>query len=424
MKENLARQYEPQGELQREFETKNEVLRSRFVELSPEDYLSTIFPDKGGEDELVVVLGTLKNKEGKVIERGTVTRVGLWQIWSIAWRSNAYIPYCDFKRNYYHSRTLEAVRAFVVDLDKVTSRNLSKILRYAFKQIPEPTHVVNSGRGVHLIYALSKPQLVKGWRWSIRALNEAIQNAYEKVGHLDKHPVVHPYRFPGFTTRINTTATVFKVREQYTTEELMELFKIPRKKGSQAQGKARSGRKEGKGKVIYFPNGKRAFFEWALWKLFMNPPIPGRRHNSFFALGIIAYKCKREVPKWEAVEAVDMVYDDMERYNLHIGFTREEAHRAFEKGYNPKAVTVTWKYLSGLLGWEYRPNKRNGRTREEHCAYMNYIKSAKAKFRRKEVMPMVWLMLEDGLSIRQISSMLGIPRSTLSRWIKQEELES
>jgi len=118
-----------------------------------------------------------------------------------------------------------------------------------------------------------------------------------------------------------------------------------------------------------------------------------------------------------------MVYDDMERYNLHIGFTREEAHRAFEKGYNPKAITVRWKYLCGLLGWEYKQNKRNGRKREEHIAYMNFIRQAKAKYRRKEVMPIVWLMLEDGLSIRQISSMLGIPKSTLSRWIKQEELE-
>jgi hypothetical protein len=114
----------------------------------------------------------------------------------------------------------------------------------------------------------------------------------------------------------------------------------------------------------------------------------------------------------------------MERFNLHLGFTREEAHRAFDKGYNQKAVKVRWKYLCELLGWKYRPNKRNGRSRKEHLAYMNYIRQAKAKFRRKEVMPIVWVMLEDGLSIRQISSMLGIPKSTLSRWIKQEDLEN
>ena len=67
---NLARQYEPQNELQREFEAKNEILRSKFLQISPDEYLSAIFPDKDDEDELIVVLGTLKDKEGKIIERG------------------------------------------------------------------------------------------------------------------------------------------------------------------------------------------------------------------------------------------------------------------------------------------------------------------------------------------------------------------
>ena len=417
MAENLARQYEPQNNLQREFQAKNEILRSHFSELNPEDYLDFIFPDR---DELVVVFGSLKDKEGRVIEKGTITRVHKDDVWGLAWRSNAYIPYATFIKNYYHSKTLETVRAFVVDLDDVTSRNLNRLLRYGLSKLPKPTHIVNSGKGVHLIYVLSSPQPVKGLKWSMNALNAAIQEAYGVLGQLDKHPVMHPYRFPGFQTKINTVATVFKLRESYTFEELMELFKVPKKRSDKSSG---SKQKKSKAEILYLPRGSRAFFEWVLWGLFRNPPIPGRRHNSFFALGIVAYKSKREVPKWEAVEAVDMVYDDMERYNLHIGFTREEAHRAFEKGYNPKAVRVRWKYLCELLGWEYRPNKRNGRTRKEHIAYMNFIRQAKAKYRRKEIMPIVWRMLEDGLSIRQISSMLGIPKSTLSRWIKLEELE-
>ena len=423
MKENLARQYESQRtDLQQEFEAKNELLRSRFLELSPDDYLSTIFPDKGEEDDLIIVLGTLKDSKGNVIEKGTVTRIKFEEIWDIAWRSNAYIPYCDFKRNYYHSKTLESVRAFVNDCDGVTSTRLNKILKYLWTSLPaEPTHVINSGKGVHFVYALDKPVKVRGLRWSVNRLNEVIQDTFSELIKVDKHPVVHPYRFPGFQTKINTTATVFKVREPYTFEELMELFKITPRKVEKKEEEKKS---ENKAKIYALPNGKRAFFEWVLRRLFKNPPIPGRRHNSFFALGIVSYKCRREVPYEEAVETIPMVYEDMMDRNLHIGFSIEEAYEAFHKGYKPDYVRASWKYLCELLGWEYRPNKRNGRKRKEHCAYMNYIKSAKAKFRRKEVMPMVWLMLEDGLSIRQISSMLGIPRSTLSRWIKQEELES
>jgi len=418
MEENLA--YQQPNKLQQEFEAKNDFLRSRFSEISPEDYLSTIFPDKKEDDDLIIVLGTLKDDKGNVVEKGTVTRIKFEEIWGIAWRPNAYIPYCDFKRNYYHSKTLESVRAFVNDCDGVTSTRLNKILKYLWTSLPaEPTHIINSGKGVHFVYALDKPIKVRGLRWSVNKLNETIQNTFSELIEVDKHPVVHPYRFPGFQTKINTTATVFKVREPYTFEELMELFKITPKKVEKKEEK----KSENKAKIYVLPNGRRAFFEWVLRRLFKNPPIPGRRHNSFFALGIVSYKCRREVPYEEAVETIPMVYEDMMDRNLHIGFSIEEAYEAFHKGYKPDYVRASWKYLCELLGWEYRPNKRNGRKRKDHCAYMNYIKSAKAKFRRKEVMPMVWVMLEDGLSIRQISSMLGIPKSTLSRWIKQEELE-
>ncbi len=60
----------------------------------------------------------------------------------------------------------------------------------------------------------------------------------------------------------------------------------------------------------------------------MNPPIPGRRHSSFFALGIVAYKCRREVPYEEALETIPIMMDR----NLHIGFTIEEAYSAEKRG--------------------------------------------------------------------------------------------
>jgi hypothetical protein len=416
MKENLARQYESQRtDLQQEFEAKNELLRSRFLEISPEDYLSTIFSDKREEDELVVVLGTLKSKEGKIIEKGTVTRVKFWRIWDIAWRSNAYIPYCDFKRNYYHSKTLESVRAFVNDCDGVTSTRLNKILKYLWTSLPaEPTHVVNSGKGVHFVYALDKPVKVRGLRWSVNRLNEVIQDTFSELIKVDKHPVVHPYRFPGFQTKINTTATVFKVRESYTFEELMELFKITPKK---VEKKGEERKSENKAKIYVLPNGKRAFFEWVLRRLFKNPPIPGRRHNSFFALGIVSYKCRREVPYEEAVETIPMVYEDMMDRNLHVGFSIEEAYEAFHKGYKPDYVRASWKYLCELLGWEYRPNKRNGRKRKEHLAYVSAIRSAKANYEKSQLLPKVLELHNRGVSLRKISEILGISTPTLVRWI-------
>ena len=243
---DLAGQYGPQRtNLQKEFENKNDILRFRFQEIAPVDYLSTVFLDRGNEDNLIVVFGTQKDNKGNVIEKGTVKRIKFEDIWDIAWRSNAYIPYCDFRKNYYHSKTLESVRAFITDCDGVTSLRLNKILKYLWSSLPaEPTHIVNSGKGVHFVYVLDKPVKVNGKRWSVNRLNEAIQDTFSRLLTVDKHPVVHPYRFPGFTTKINTVATAFKVREPYTFEELMDLFKIGRK----TQGEAHRGKKEGQGR--------------------------------------------------------------------------------------------------------------------------------------------------------------------------------
>jgi hypothetical protein len=224
--------------------------------------------------------------------------------------------------------------------------------------------------------------------------------------------VVHPYRFPGFQTKINTTATVFKVREPYTFEELMELFKITPRKVEKKEEEKKS---ENKAKIYVLPNGKRAFFEWVLRKLFKNPPIPGRRHNSFFALGIVSYKCRREVPYEEAVETIPMVYEDMMDRNLHIGFSIEEAYEAFHKGYKPDYVRASWKYLSELLGWEYRANKRNGKKRSEHLAFARQVKRLRMESRWKELEIHISRLISQGYSKQEIANMVGISRVTLWR---------
>ncbi len=388
--------------LQTEFLQKNSLLSSRFISVSPEEYIDSIY---GQKDELIVVLGSEKDKEGRIIERGTVIRVPTEELWKLSWRSNVYLPYADFHRNYYSSKTLKAVRAFVVDCDGVTSATLGKVVKYLWSSLPaQPTYIVNSGKGVHFIYQLDKPVEVKGLRWSINKLNEAIQNSFTAFLEVDKHPVVHPYRFPGFLTKINTTATAFRVRGAYTLEELMKLFEIKPKK-------AEKGKKQDKqkGELLVLPNGRRAFFEWVLRKLFMNPPIPGRRQNSFFALGIVSYKCRREVPYEEALETIPMVYEDMMRRNLHIGFTIEEAYEAFQKGYQPKYVRASWKYLCELLGWEYRPNKRNGRTREEHLKYLQRIRQVQKEEKEEHIRR----LLSMGYTKSEIAEMLGMSRRNL-----------
>ena len=393
----------PNNNLRQEFYTKNQLLRSSFTEISPQDYLSFVFSNKKDHDELVVVFG--EERDGKTVkQRGTVTRVRFGEIWSLAWCQNAYIPYCDFKNNYYHSKTLESVRGFVNDCDGVTSTKLVKILRYLWNFLPaEPTHIVNSGKGLHFVYLLSTPITVNGLRWTLDNLNKTIQDTFSQLIDIDKHPVMHPYRFPGFQTKINTTASVFQVRQPYSLEQLARYFKI------QTMPEKTNKKHSTRAEVHVLPNGRRAFFEWVLRKLFKNPPIPGRRHNSFFALGIIAYKCKREVPYDEALETIPMVYEDMSDRNLHLGFTMDEAYKAFLKGYKARYVKASWKHLCDLLAWDYRPNKRNKRTRQEHLWYLQKIR----KIQKEEKELQIKRLLELGYSKTQIAEILGMSRRNL-----------
>ena len=113
-----------------------------------------------------------------------------------------------------------------------------------------------------------------------------------------------------------------------------------------------------------------------------------------------------------------MVYEDMMRRNLHIGFRIEEAYEAFRKGYQPKYVRASWKYLCELLGWEYRPNKRNGRPRKEHIKLMNRLRLARYQSRWEELEGQIKHLIEKGYSKRKVAEMVGIHHSTLYRRFK------
>jgi len=108
-----------------------------------------------------------------------------------------------------------------------------------------------------------------------------------------------------------------------------------------------------------------------------------------------------------------MVYEDMMDRNLHIGFSIEEAYEAFHKGYKPDYVRASWKYLSELLGWEYRPNKRNGRKREEHLKIARQIRALYQKARKEEKEEHIKRLLAMGYTKSKIAEMLGMSRRNL-----------
>jgi hypothetical protein len=368
MKGNLA--YQQLNELQKEFEAKNEFLRNNFEEINPADYIDLIYPDK---ETLVVVFGTLKDKERNTIEPGTVKRISKEDIWGIAWKHNAYLLYCDFKNDFYHSGTLERVRAFVADIDNLTSLNL-RVFSTQLNKILLPTCLINSGKGIHLVYHLKNPIYFPNKKTLLLSLNQKIQEKINQLVKVDKHPIYQPYRFPGFTTKINTIATAFKVYKAYPLKELKAYF-IDNQKI-----------KPPTSKVIYFPSAKKSFFNFVIQKLSKDLPQEGYRNKTFFALGVIAYKSKREISKEEALQKVQELYNLMERGNLTKDFPLKEAIKAFNSGYQQRYVRTRWETL---------------------CEYLNFDFIRQAEGLR-----------EKGISLRRISKLIGIHEATLRKWLK------
>lgn len=377
----------------KDFLGKREYLASKFELIPPKVYLDRIYSGKG---RLVVILGTTKTF------KGTVIRLQKQEIWKLSAYPNVYMPYVDFVNDYYHSRTTDRIRAFVVDCDAVNINTLEYLLKYVWDKLPLlPSYIVNSGKGVHFVYALDMPYKIKDRKRLVNDLNTKIQETYAEIGRLDKHPISHPYRFPGFATKLYTKAEAFITGKHYSLQELIEAFmgEVEGKKQIQPQ----------QGKILVFPKGSKHFYSYVLRSLMRRPPIPGRRNKSFFALGIVSWKCMSHVSKEEAVKMARVLYERMELLGLTRDFSWEEALKAFNSAYNPKATTVRWKTICDLLDWEYRPNKRNGRSREQHLEYLQGIRKLQKKEKEKRIKE----LLAKGYSKAQIARELGVTRYNL-----------
>jgi hypothetical protein len=375
----------------KEFYCKENLLARHFTEIDPAEYFSLIFSDK---KEIPVVFGKYENHPG------TVKRTSTDEIWKISFLPNAYISYCDFKNDYYRSSTLQKVRAFVADLDCVDTTTLEFFLQYNADITPQPTHIVNSGRGLHAVYLVEPVKITNENRFFISQLNRKIQSLFAGVFKVDFHPVVHPYRFPGFATKIGTRASVYRTgdKERYTFTELADVLQF-------------KDRSNAVSKVLAFPTARRTLYVYVLRRLWVNPPLPGRRHNSFFGLGIVAYKCKREVPKDEALFGVQAIYQRLTHFGLEKGFSYTEALTAFHKGYKPEYVRASWKYLCSLFEWDPRPlqRRRGKRPLEEHLKYLQ----EKRQERKREVEKKIQRLLKRGYTKAEIARRLGMSRQNL-----------
>ena len=370
-------------QMQADFEKKSQILASCFPALPPEMYLEELFC---GAHELRVM-------NFAQAERGQRIRaVDGWEQMlasDITGRKDGFYYVADFFKPYPRKQLLKNMYALIVDLDAVSPKTVKYLIDKDFWGLC-PTYVVNSGHGLHIVYAFVEP--VKCYDWAKIQLTKLYDELKQHfVLHKchdtqyvvdDKISILQSYRMPGSVTKIDTVCTAYRSGEAWTPERLAAAagiswhvrratthpptFSMP--KQSAPNGK--------RGDVAYLPNTRKGFYEKTKNRMITETPI-GSRYYSMFALAIIAYKCR--VPFAQLERDLEFIRDSYnERDQRAHKVKRSEVAKAIG-GYNPKAITVKRATLCDWLGFEYDAAKRNGRTRAEHLADVHRKRSDEAR---------------------------------------------
>ena len=278
-------------------------------------------------------------------------------------------------KSFISKATAKEIRAFIVDMDNVYAGTLLAALKADWRTangeaIPMPTYIVNSGTGLHLYYILDTPLPC------LRRNAETIDQLYRRLAVLNTTKRVYlvrqvqwfgqDFRIAGGLNKYDWKNTIFLIGDRWSAVALGNVVglknvtfaqygdpppkKPPRATLSKGSVPAREGWRT-----------NRAFYDYTL-RTCREKTKEGNRYMSMCALTVIAWKCNVPVDEVER-DLLSLIPD----YNKNA--TRKVKAREVKsalKMYNEKAMLTQRERLQDWIGWEYKPIKRNGRTREKH----------------------------------------------------------
>jgi hypothetical protein len=270
--------------------------------------------------------------------------------------------------------TAKEIRAFIVDMDNVYAGTLLSALRAEWRtanaeEIPMPTYIVNSGTGLHLYYVLDTPLPC------LRRNAEMIDQLYRRLAVLNTTKRVYlvrqvqwfgqDFRIAGGLNKYNWTNTIYQVGGRWNAVALGNAVGLKNVEFAQCGDPPKKPPREklSKGRVLAREGWRtnRAFYDYTL-RTCREKTKEGNRYMSMCALTVIAWKCNVPVDEVEQ-DLLSLIPD----YNKNA--TRKIKPREVKsalKMYNEKAMLTQRERLQDWIGWEYKPIKRNGRTREKH----------------------------------------------------------
>lgn len=364
--------------IKQQYEEKNESLEEHGREVNAWAFYEDIF------GTLDIVSPAIDRNQNKCIRMPIEELIDY-----AAGKDGVFLSTCTYFKDYYNSKGLMDVYAFVVDLDSCWSGGLDSILKNGWQNSSRgnyhlpPTYIVNSGTGLHLYYVLKRPVPA----FSKQMLE--IKNLYRKLAvHQSMRPFVgakpevhwvgQTFRVPGSSSKQGMRVRAFKMDfgRKYDIQELAEQYGVTyqfRYRGEhedypEHEKKQHSGIK----KKGWHTN--RAFYDYCIRNI-PDKTQQGHRYMTMCALSAIAFKC--DVPKWQLKEDLARFLIDWNKGKVgHDRVERWEITAAM-KMYNERAWEMRREVIEEYFGWEFKPIKRNGRKRADHVKVMNTMRLLK-----------------------------------------------
>ena len=368
--------------IKQQYDEKNETLEEHGQEVNAWGFYEDIF------GSLELVSPAIDKPNNRIIQMPLERLID-----AVQGQDGVFLSACTYFKNYYNSKGLMDVYAFVIDLDSCWSGGLHSILNNKWQNSTKgnyylpPTYIVNSGTGLHLYFVLDKPVPA----FSKQMLE--IKNLYRKMAlHQSQRPFVgarpevhwvgQSFRMPGTLSKQGMLVRAFKMDfgRKYSIQELAEVYDVSytfKYRGEhedypefEREKKEFSGRK----KKGWYTN--RAFFDYCVRNI-PEKTRQGHRYMTMCALSAIAFKC--DVPKWELKETLTGFLSDWNKGMVGADRVERWEITAAMKMYNERAYEMRREVIEEYFGWEFKPIKRNGQKQADHLEEARAIRDIRMK---------------------------------------------
>ena len=397
-----------------EFSEKNALLRANYRELPAFDFYEYLY--QGDETPKIFAIDGRTYKTARPDDLPMIA----------AFRSDLYVPPCEFFNGVYRRACLKKVYSLVLDLDNLSPSVVKRLLRHIEDEgAPRPSLIVNSGSGLHLYFAFDEPVDAFPLRQGILlSIQNRLSESYLGYGKMDKHPLTQSYRPVGSQTKLGDVATGFVCGDRWAVAQLAAAVGVKIRPGDwNYVKKTKSGPEPAKREktlatVLPFkkrPDPNMKMFRYCAERIFRETDL-GNRYMALFGLAVMAFKChikQREL----IIEEMESLVECWNSQHPENPVKPSEIDKAME-GYSKRFLRVHATTLEDYFGWSFeRKIPRKGRKRADHLEIARAVKDATQPIKKRQAIAK-YLKQNPAATTRQIAADLGMSLSTVGKYKK------